>query len=379
MDVNNNGGNNNNVKNPKNGRELFYVVIAVACFIIMAVGATFAYFTATASSANSAIGTGSTTLELQYISYNEAWSKSDLIPANTAVVEYSVEYQDDSTATGGNSYNTMCVDDYGNSICSVYQFKVINNSNSPQTVSLDVVSEVNGFSSLNAMAYDLTIEDDPDTDFNEVDYYNNTAIAKQKFEADGETPSVDETGKKQYEEESYVAEDPVFKTSSADSEDGSKIAITDGNGNNIYEENLDSSIYAPIYVNRKYAKKTLLKYNSDTSGGTNLDPAIDRLVVPVNNDNEFADADSRTVRVADNITVYGVDDPDGNVNYKNLMIVLYVRNSNIDQTSTDADKQFSGRVVVSNGAGGTGVSGTISAVGSNELQSGTENQPGTSN
>ena len=46
MDVNN----GMKIKKIDNGRELFYGVVAIASFIVMAVGATFAYFTATASS-----------------------------------------------------------------------------------------------------------------------------------------------------------------------------------------------------------------------------------------------------------------------------------------------------------------------------------------
>lgn len=370
MDVN---SNKVKEKDARGGRELFYGVIAVASFIVMAVGATFAYFTATASSANSSIGTSSTTLELEYVSYNEAWMKDDLIPANTAVVEYSVEYQDDSTSSNDTGSNTLCVDDYGNSICSVYQFKVINNSNSPQTVSLDIVSETNTFSSLNAMAYELSVVDNSETAFNEVDYYNKSAIAKQIFGEDGQ-PALDEEGNNTYEEAAYTASDPVFMKNDGDT----GVKITDGDGTAIYEADLDNSIYAPIYVNRKYVKKQLLTYNESEDSTV---PAINRLVVPVDENNMAAAAEARTVRVADNITVYGVDDPDGNLNYKNFIIVLYIRNSNVDQTATDADKDFTGMVVVSNGAGGTGVSGTISAVGASEeeqLQSGTENTPGVS-
>ena len=74
----------NNQENKKNviltenrGRGLFYGVIAIATFIIMAVGATFAYFTATTESMNNTVQTGSTTLQLIYISYGEAWTKKD--------------------------------------------------------------------------------------------------------------------------------------------------------------------------------------------------------------------------------------------------------------------------------------------------------------
>ena len=89
--MDNNQNQKNNIFSENKGRGLFYGVIAIATFIVMAVGATFAYFTATTQSMNSAVQTGSTTLQLKYISYGTAWSKSDLIPANTAVVEYSVE------------------------------------------------------------------------------------------------------------------------------------------------------------------------------------------------------------------------------------------------------------------------------------------------
>ena len=150
----------NNQENKKNviltenrGRGLFYGVIAIATFIIMAVGATFAYFTATTESMNNTVQTGSTTLQLKYISYGEAWTKKDLIPADTMVVEYSIENQSDVTISNEvtdedgevtypiNGNNTLCKDDYGNSICSVYVFQVTNSAASPQNVSLNVVSE----------------------------------------------------------------------------------------------------------------------------------------------------------------------------------------------------------------------------------------------
>ena len=136
--------NERKINKKENGRELFYGVIAVATFIIMAVGATFAYFTASTNSANSSVKTGSTRLEMDYISYSEGWMKQNLIPVDTKVAEYSVEYQDDTTG------NAMCMDDYGNEICSIYVFQVRNRANSPQDVSINIVSEDNGFANLHA-------------------------------------------------------------------------------------------------------------------------------------------------------------------------------------------------------------------------------------
>ena len=67
------------IKNETKGRGLFYGVIAIAVFVIMAVGTTFAYFTATTNSADASVQTGSTNLQLEYIGYNGAWMNNDLI------------------------------------------------------------------------------------------------------------------------------------------------------------------------------------------------------------------------------------------------------------------------------------------------------------
>ena len=128
------GSQNVTIENEVKGRGLFYGVVAIAVFIIMAVGTTFAYFTATTNSADTSVKTGSTTLRLKYIGYEGAWMNRDLIPADTEVVEYSFEYQNDTTVNDDEEhtdyeemrYNAMCKDDYGNSICSVYVFQVKN-------------------------------------------------------------------------------------------------------------------------------------------------------------------------------------------------------------------------------------------------------------
>lgn len=333
MDSNQNNGKKVKFKKIDNGRELFYGVIAVASFIVMAVGATFAYFTATANSSNSAIGTRSTTLELEYISYETAWLRDDLIPADTTIVEYSVEYQNDTTATlndktSTNTNNLLCVDDYGNSICSVYEFQVKNTANSPQTVSLNVVSEVNEFANLNAMAYELSVDPDKQTD------YENTS------------------------DNGNGANDPKFKTSAEDLTDGA-IQPKDGYGNAIYGT-------TPIYINRTGVVKTLLQYiesRNELEQTVVKKSSIDRQLISVTDENPIEEAKDRTTKIADDITIDGGET-------KTFVIVLYVKNKAEDQTKTDAAKSFTGQVVVSTGDGSTGVSGSINAAGSQELQSG---------
>ncbi len=318
---------NNNIEKPINhskGRDAFYAIIAIAVFIVMAVGATFAFFTATARSGDSAVGTRSTTLSLEYISYGSAWSNNDLIPAATQVSEYSVEYQNDTTL-GNNllngsgeegakdkNNNTLCKDDYGNSICSVYEFQVRNPANSPLTVNLNLITTTNEFANLRAMAYEISVDDEEE--------YNSTENNNKK-------------------------NDPKFKTSAEDTTEGA-IPVTNSDNEELYDR-------TPVYINRTGVKKELLKYNASNDDTPSLKPSINLNV-----------SENPTLRLADDITVRGGET-------RSFAIVLYVFNlEEEDQTSDDADKSFTGRVVVSNGDGTTGVSGAISAAGGADLQGG---------
>lgn len=324
----------NNIMSENKGRGLFYGVIAIATFIVMAVGATFAYFTATTESMNSAVTTGSTTLQLEYISYGSAWMRNDLIPADTLVVEYSVENQSDVTTSSGtdeegqyiaNGNNTICKDDYGNSICSLYVFQVKNSAASPQTVTLNVVSEINGFASLNAMAYELSIPEDSER-------YDST-------------------------ENGNGTNDVAFRTSAEEVGEG-LINVTDGNGITIYN-------YTPIYVNRNGVTKTLLEYvesKDEVSQTVVKKPAIDRPLVAINELNQNEEATKRTAKIADDIEIKGGET-------KTFAIVLYIKNEAYDQTDTDAAKTFQGQVIVSSGEGDTGVSGMIGMATTDNLQS----------
>ena len=333
----------NNFVKKDNNRQIFYGIIAISTFIIMAVGATFAYFTANASSAGSSLSTRSAALQLEYISYESAWQKLDLIPANTNIVEYSVEYQNDTTAkktcynegnevvdcedgsvdaskTTYSKNNTVCVDDDGNSICSIYEFQIKNSTNSKQELSIDISSVTNEFTGLNAMGYELS------------------AGSNEEYNS---------------KENNNSTNDPVFKTNS--STEG--IGVLNGKGEEVYTE-------TPIYVNRKGAVRKMLQYtdpNPTDEGVTIRKPAIDRLLA----NSELENEEDRVVRLADKIEISANET-------KTFIIVLYIKNENYDQTDVDANKNFSGSVIVSTGDGAASISGKISAAGTTEggLQSG---------
>ena len=227
------------VENKKEkGRGTFYGIIAFAVFIIMAVGATFAYFTASTNSSSGSVQTGSASLQLEYISYNDAWLSDKLIPVKTNIVEYSVEQRPDSSG------NQICIDDYGNQICSAYVFQVRNNANSPQNVSINLASDENGFGNLTAMIYEIS-----------------------KGQSYVETASDD---------------DPNFATDSETYEDGEHVQVQDATGAALYE-------FEPVYINRLGVTKTLL------SVGT-----VKSVAVPVPQVGE------NNAKLADNIELPGV-------------------------------------------------------------------------
>lgn len=341
-----------NIANEAKGRGLFYGVIAIATFIIMAVGATFAYFTATTESMNSAVQTGSTTLQLKFISYGEAWMNDDLIPADSIVVEYSVESQDDSTIntdpkTGSpvdeegvapvKGNNTMCKDDFGNSICSLYAFQVTNASASPQLVSLNVISETNTFGNLRAMAYEVTAPtEDDDTMYDE----ENTLYSKYT--------TIYNPGDELLKKETNGRNDPDFRNDENDT-DGT-IDVTDETGALTYN-------FTPVYINRAGTIKKLLSHTTNTGEGTtSTTPAMDKKLVIINETNANEDASKRTAQIANNIEIDSRET-------KTFVLVLYIWNDpDHDQTKDDAEKEFSGQVTIMSGDGGTGVSGSIGAV-----------------
>ena len=333
------------------GRGLFYAVIAVATFIIMAVGATFAYFTASTNSANSSVRAGSTTLRLQYISYEGGWMNRDLIPAGSTVVEYSFENQSDVTIKNTTDMNNgLCKDDDGNSICSVYVFQVKNEARSDQTVSFDVVSETNEFANLNAMAYEISLPVSLD-DYNSTENNNGTT-------------------------------DPSFRKTSGEVGD-TLINVIDADRQVLDLKTDDdlptkTNVYSPIFVNRNGVVKTLLKYKDEEDPSV-LVPAIDRALVNtvlpdgslVVWQNAEDSTEERTTRVASDVTIGG-----GSV--KTFALVLYIKDNGRDQTTTDAAKAFTGSVIVRSGDGTAGVSGTISMV-TDETIKDLQSQQGTTN
>lgn len=100
-----------------NGRGIFYGVIGVATLVVAIIGATFAYFTASASNENAITGNMATiNLGLTVTKQTTAGDDTGLIPMSNNMVEAAV------------SANTVCVDDNGNAVCQVYKVTLSNAS-----------------------------------------------------------------------------------------------------------------------------------------------------------------------------------------------------------------------------------------------------------
>ena len=129
--------NNNEGKN--NSQGIFYAVIGVATLVVTIVGATFAFFSATANSPVNAVATNSATVDLTFTPVATG-VKGALIPVNEALPRF---------ASVVGTAETDCKDDNGNNICSVYQFTITNPSQTAsQRIYVSLTPNVNEFINL---------------------------------------------------------------------------------------------------------------------------------------------------------------------------------------------------------------------------------------
>lgn len=103
-----------------NVNNVFYGVIGVATLMVAIMGATFAYFTATAEN-TATIGGNMATVGLDVIVTKMTTideTKGGLIPMSNNMIEQAIN----------KSSNQICVDDNGNAVCQIYKVTVTNES-----------------------------------------------------------------------------------------------------------------------------------------------------------------------------------------------------------------------------------------------------------
>lgn len=174
----------NNAINPSNEKvnntsNTFNLIIGIATLLIAILGATFAYFSATARSAENDVTVKSAFVSISYDGGTEI-KASNLIPAtlNVAVKKYQKEiYALDENGvsvikpfdpetdieinedydTYANDVNRKCVDAKGKEVCYVYQFSIESDGVEGETT--DILASIkinkNGFDNLSYVLYEV--------------------------------------------------------------------------------------------------------------------------------------------------------------------------------------------------------------------------------
>ena len=117
------------MKEQKNtGRGIFYGVIGVATLVVAIIGATFAYFTATATNATNITGNmASVSFGLDVHKVTTADEKlGGMIPMSNSMVEAAVKGNNKTDVNASTGTPQICVDDNGNAVCQIYKISVTN-------------------------------------------------------------------------------------------------------------------------------------------------------------------------------------------------------------------------------------------------------------
>ena len=175
----------------KKGNGIFLGVIGVATLIVAIIGATFAYFSASTSSADNAIRVNSTKLSLGY-SDDTSQLKTNLIPATDEIAKFG------ATDTAHINSKGACIDDNGNEVCGVYDFFVGNPSGTTaQKIYANITVVTNEFTNL----YFTILDEEgtaviPATSFKfDSDNTNKTEGEAKKTNANGTVTYTEKEGK----------------------------------------------------------------------------------------------------------------------------------------------------------------------------------------
>ncbi|MCI6265345.1 MAG: hypothetical protein MR598_00680 [Erysipelotrichaceae bacterium] len=165
----------NENKNANNKTNTFNLVIGIATLLIAILGATFAYFSATARSAENDVTVKSAYVSIYYDGGTEI-KASNLIPAtlNVALKKYQKEVAVYNPETDGeiitdydvykNDVDRKCVDAKGKEVCYVYQFSIESDGAIGETT--DIIASIkvnkNEFDNLSYILYEVTFKEEND-------------------------------------------------------------------------------------------------------------------------------------------------------------------------------------------------------------------------
>ena len=131
-----------------NGKGIFYGVIGVATLVVAIIGATFAYFSATASNTTEVQGNAATMgLSLKVTKVSESGTTENMIPIADGADSATVAQDTENILTKALAATNQCVDSNNNTVCQVYQIEVKNDGTS--VARLDGSLEITGANYVN--------------------------------------------------------------------------------------------------------------------------------------------------------------------------------------------------------------------------------------
>lgn len=145
-----------------NGKGVFYGVIGIATLIVAIIGATFAYFTATAGSAPGAINVTS------YSGFSISLSLETVVAADNLIPLDSAKYMNNALTNKvtNNDVTTLapCTDINGDKVCAIYEMTLTNNGDTDADVVGYLSADYNDYTSdnLKYQIYNCTDGDDTD-------------------------------------------------------------------------------------------------------------------------------------------------------------------------------------------------------------------------
>lgn len=136
-------------------RGIFFGVVGVLTLIVAIIGASFAYFSINAKSADNDLKVKAATVQISYID-GENIAINEIIPSTEAIALKAF-----TRAQGEASEHTQCIDNNNRVVCGVYNFGIKNNA----TNSISITAKVSpatlgegekGFTNLKYIMYDVT-------------------------------------------------------------------------------------------------------------------------------------------------------------------------------------------------------------------------------
>lgn len=131
----------------RRGSEIFLGVVGVTTLLVAIIGATFAYFSATAKSGNESVAVQSTKIDLGYEEVTDGL-KTQMIPTEHKYATFA--------AFNPAHTKDQCIDDNDNQICSVYEFYIGNPGSAKMTIQGSVNVVTNEFTNLRFQILDET-------------------------------------------------------------------------------------------------------------------------------------------------------------------------------------------------------------------------------